>query len=192
MISGAAMVAAPPRTPRRRARSGGFLSDFRDLKPGDPVVHTDHGVGRFIRMTRLGEGESAPELVEIHYAKGGKLFLPVDRLDLLEKYSAGSASASAAARPVGGHELGPAAEARRESHARHRRANSSASTRPAGGPPATRFHAMSRGWRTSRTPSNGPRPRTRRGRFATCSRIWSPRCRWTGCSRATSASGRRR
>ncbi len=102
VISGAAMMAAPPRTPRRRARSGSFLSDFRDLKPGDPVVHTDHGVGRFIRMTRLGEEESAPELVEIHYAKGGKLFLPVDRLDLLEKYSAGSAAGTPPLDRLGG------------------------------------------------------------------------------------------
>ena len=102
VISGAAMVAAPPRTPRRRSRSGSFLSDFRDLKPGDPVVHTDHGVGRFIRMTRLGEEENAPELVEIHYAKGGKLFLPVDRLDLLEKYSAGSAAGAPPLDRLGG------------------------------------------------------------------------------------------
>ena len=93
VISGAAMVAAPPRAPRRRSRSRSFLSDFRDLKPGDPVVHTDHGVGQFIRMTRIGDGEDAPELVEIHYAKGGKLYLPVDRLDLLEKYTAGSGGA---------------------------------------------------------------------------------------------------
>ena len=102
VISGAAMVAAPPRTPRRRARSGSFLSDFRDLKPGDPVVHTDHGVGRFIQMTRLGSGEDAPELVEIHYAKGGKLFLPVDRLDLLEKYTAGSAAGTPPLDRLGG------------------------------------------------------------------------------------------
>jgi transcription-repair coupling factor (superfamily II helicase) len=102
VISGAAMVAAPPRTPRRRARSASFLSDFRDLKPGDPVVHTDHGVGRFIRMTRLGNGDDAPELVEIHYAKGGKLFLPVDRLDLLEKYTAGSAAGAPPLDRLGG------------------------------------------------------------------------------------------
>ena len=102
VISGAAMVAAPPRVTRRRSRSASFLSDFRDLKPGDPVVHTDHGVGRFIRMTRLGEGEGAPELVEIHYAKGAKLFLPVDRLDLLEKYSAGSAAGAPPLDRLGG------------------------------------------------------------------------------------------
>ena len=102
VISGAAMVAAPPRAPRRRSRSSSFLSDFRDLKPGDPVVHTDHGVGRFMRMTRLGEGEDAPELVEIHYARGGKLFLPVDRLDLLEKYTAGSGAGTAPLDRLGG------------------------------------------------------------------------------------------
>ena len=102
VISGAAMVAAPPRAPRHRSRSGSFLSDFRDLKPGDPVVHTDHGVGRFIRMTRLGEEEDAPELVEIHYARGGKLFLPVDRLDLLEKYTVGSAAGTPPLDRLGG------------------------------------------------------------------------------------------
>ena len=102
VISGAAMVAAPPRPPRRRSGSGSFLSDFRDLKPGDPVVHTDHGVGRFIRMTRLGGGEDAPELVEIHYAKGGKLYLPVDRLDLLEKYTAGSGAGTPPLDRLGG------------------------------------------------------------------------------------------
>ncbi len=96
VISGSAMVAAPPRATRSRARRGAFLSDFRDLEPGDPVVHTDHGVGRFVRMTRIGagkgdSGEDAPELVEIHYAAGGKLYLPVERLDLIEKYAAGAA-----------------------------------------------------------------------------------------------------
>ncbi len=88
LISGAAMTAAPPRPPRRTSRMRTFRSDFRDLKPGDPVVHTEHGVGRFIRVTRLHSGRDAAELVEIHYARGGKLFLPMDRLDLLEKYSA--------------------------------------------------------------------------------------------------------
>ena len=102
VISGAAMVAAPPRPPRRRSGSGAFLSDFRDLKPGDPVVHTDHGVGRFVRMTRLGDGDEAPELIEIHYARGGKLFLPVDRLDLLEKYSAGSGAGTPPLDRLGG------------------------------------------------------------------------------------------
>ena len=91
VLSGAALLGAPPRArPARSSRTRGFFSDFRDLKPGDPVVHADHGVGRFVRITRLDSGEGAPELVEIQYAKGARLFVPVDRLDLLDRYSAGS------------------------------------------------------------------------------------------------------
>lgn len=90
VVSGAALLGAPPRARPARSRTRGFFSDFRDLKPGDPVVHTDHGVGRFVRITRLDSGESAPELVEIQYAKGARLFVPVDRLDLLDRYSAGA------------------------------------------------------------------------------------------------------
>ena len=90
VVSGAALLAAPPRArPARSSRTRSFFSDFRDLKPGDPVVHADHGVGRFVRITRLDSGEGAPELVEIQYAKGARLFVPVDRLDLLDRYSAG-------------------------------------------------------------------------------------------------------
>ncbi len=102
VISGAAMVAAPPRKPGRAPGARSFLSDFRDLKPGDPVVHADHGVGRFVRMTRIGDEEDAPELVEIGYARGARLFLPVDRLDLLEKYTAGSAGGAPPLDRLGG------------------------------------------------------------------------------------------
>lgn len=90
VVSGAALLGAPPGARPTRSRTRGFFSDFRDLKPGDPVVHADHGVGRFVRITRLDSGEGAPELVEIQYAKGARLFVPVDRLDLLDRYSAGS------------------------------------------------------------------------------------------------------
>lgn len=89
VVSGAALMGAPPRRRRRPSGTRTFLSDFRDLKPGDPVVHTEHGIGRFLRVTRLESGADAPELVEIGYAKGARLFVPVDRLDLIERYRAG-------------------------------------------------------------------------------------------------------
>ena len=89
VVSGAALMGAPPRMRRRPSGTRTFLSDFRDLKPGDPVVHTEHGIGRFLRVTRLESGADAPELVEIGYAKGARLFVPVDRLDLIERYRAG-------------------------------------------------------------------------------------------------------
>jgi transcription-repair coupling factor (superfamily II helicase) len=76
----------PPRpTARRGLKLGRFLSDFRDLKVGDYVVHTDHGIGVFVGLSKLEEAGS--ELVALEYVGGDKLYVPVDRLDLLEKYS---------------------------------------------------------------------------------------------------------
>jgi transcription-repair coupling factor (superfamily II helicase) len=80
------VFAEPPRPSARRSpKLGRFLSDFRDLNVGDYVVHTDHGIGVFVGLSRLEEGGS--ELVALEYAGGDKLYVPVDRLDLLEKYS---------------------------------------------------------------------------------------------------------
>jgi transcription-repair coupling factor (superfamily II helicase) len=86
------VFAEPPRpTARRGLKLGRFLSDFRDLKVGDYVVHTDHGIGVFIGLSRLasdgGDRSEGAELVALEYLGGDKLYVPVDRLDLLEKYS---------------------------------------------------------------------------------------------------------
>ncbi len=111
MLSGAVLVAAPPRTPAK-SRSRVFASDFRDLKPGDLVVHAEHGVGKFLRITRVGDSPDAPDMVQLEYAKGARLYLPVDRLDLLDKYRA----TSEAARPTLDR-LGGTAWARRKRRA---------------------------------------------------------------------------
>ncbi|MFQ5701070.1 MAG: transcription-repair coupling factor [Acidobacteriota bacterium] len=75
--------------PRRRKRSvlPAFTSDFRDLDPGDLVVHVDHGVGRYEGLTRLeGDGREIDVMV-LSYQGKDKLFIPVTRLDLVQKYS---------------------------------------------------------------------------------------------------------
>jgi transcription-repair coupling factor (superfamily II helicase) len=135
------VFAEPPRpTARRGLKLGRFLSDFRDLKVGDYVVHTDHGIGIFVGLSRLEPSARAQrepqasrgaravgvgphgideepsaraqreprasrearagglgphgtdqsrgtEFVALEYVGGDKLYVPVDRLDLLEKYS---------------------------------------------------------------------------------------------------------
>ncbi|MGE5233391.1 MAG: transcription-repair coupling factor, partial [Acidobacteriota bacterium] len=97
-------VAAPVR--RARPRFGPFLATLRDLRVGDYVVHADHGIGQFVALRALGGGDSeldalppalraaAPpasggetELMEIAYAGGKRLLLPLSRLDLVQKYS---------------------------------------------------------------------------------------------------------
>jgi len=80
----------PPlqRTPgaRKATKLRRFLSDFRDLAVGDFVVHTEHGIGVFTGLKQLAEGD-ASEFVVLEYTGGDKLYVPVDRLDYLEKYS---------------------------------------------------------------------------------------------------------
>ena len=71
----------------RRSATKSFLSDLRDLKVGDHVVHVDHGIGEFVGLTRIAVGDSPHEFMELKYAGGDKLFVPVEHLDLVQKYA---------------------------------------------------------------------------------------------------------
>ena len=74
---------------QRRSVAKSFLSDFRDLKVGDHVVHVDHGVGEFVGLRQLAmpETRGRHEFVELRYSRGDKLFVPVEQLELLQKYT---------------------------------------------------------------------------------------------------------
>ncbi len=72
---------------RRRSATRTFLSDFRDLKVADLVVHVDHGIGRFVGLRRIELGHETQEFMELRYADDDKLFVPVERLDLVQKYT---------------------------------------------------------------------------------------------------------
>ena len=80
---------------RRRSATHAFLSDLRDLKVGDLVVHVDHGIGAFVGLKQIGVGASTSsgqatdvqEFLELRYAGDDKLFVPVERLDLVQKYT---------------------------------------------------------------------------------------------------------
>jgi len=80
---------------RRRSATRTFISDFRDLKVGDLVVHIDNGIGRFVGLKRLdlGPGREPQEFMELRYADDAKLFVPLERLDLVQKYTGGAAPA---------------------------------------------------------------------------------------------------
>jgi transcription-repair coupling factor (superfamily II helicase) len=78
---------------RRKSASRTFLSDFRDLKVGDLVVHVDNGIGRFVGLKKLaagGPGAPEQEFMELRYAGEDKLFVPLERLDLVQKYTGGA------------------------------------------------------------------------------------------------------
>ncbi len=84
----------PARAPVKKIGSklGAFISDFRDLKPGDLVVHIDHGIGRFEGLQTITTQGSEREFMLLVYADDAKLFIPVERLDLVSRYASGETS----------------------------------------------------------------------------------------------------
>src|SRR5262249_25872858 len=92
-------TAAIKREKKRRARAAAFLSDFRDLKVNDFVVHIDHGIARFGGLVTLNLGPTQTsdklkfveqprgEFMLLYYADEAKLYVPVERLDLVQRYS---------------------------------------------------------------------------------------------------------
>src|SRR5439155_296594 len=83
----------PPTSTRiggRKRASEAFVTDLRDLKVGDYIVHVDHGVGRFLGLQRIPFGPTEREVMEIEYSGGGKLLMPMESLNLIQKYSGGT------------------------------------------------------------------------------------------------------
>src|SRR5262249_36784097 len=75
-----------PRRASRRAEH--FISEVTSLMPGDLVVHVDHGIGRFVGLANIEAAGAPHDCLEIHYAGGDKLFLPVENIELLSRYGA--------------------------------------------------------------------------------------------------------
>jgi transcription-repair coupling factor (superfamily II helicase) len=72
----------------RKSKTAAFLSDFRDLKVNDYVVHVDHGIARFAGLQALDLGPNKRgEFMLLYYADDAKLYVPVERLDLVQRYS---------------------------------------------------------------------------------------------------------
>jgi transcription-repair coupling factor (superfamily II helicase) len=85
-------AAARNRPVAKKSRLGAFISDFRDLKPGDYVVHVDHGIGRFEGLQTISSQGAEREFMLLVYAEDSKLFVPVERMDLVSRYSSGEAA----------------------------------------------------------------------------------------------------
>ncbi|MES2564197.1 MAG: transcription-repair coupling factor [Pseudomonadota bacterium] len=81
-----------PRTQRevRRATNEYMLRDLSEVKVGDPVVHEQHGIGRYIGLQSMDLGEGETEFLTLEYAEGAKLYVPVSSLDLISRYSGAS------------------------------------------------------------------------------------------------------
>src|SRR5262249_39141002 len=83
-LFGSSELVAQPGIGRKQA--GAFAADIADVKPGDYVVHTQHGVARFVGLREIAQGESKGDFMLLEYANDAKLYVPLTRLDLVEKY----------------------------------------------------------------------------------------------------------
>ena len=79
------------RQERRRRRADRdpekIIRDLTDLRPGSPVVHEDYGVGRFVSLATLDVGGLTNEFLLLEYADGDKLYVPVNALDRVSRYT---------------------------------------------------------------------------------------------------------
>ncbi|WP_337802423.1 transcription-repair coupling factor, partial [Mitsuokella jalaludinii] len=71
---------------RKHSDYGEKISHFRDIKPGDYVVHESHGIGKYLGVETLDVGGIHKDYLHIQYAGDDKLFVPTDQVGLLQKY----------------------------------------------------------------------------------------------------------
>ena len=72
---------------RGKSKAAAFISDFRDLAVGDYVVHVEHGIARYCGLRVIEEDSGIPlELMILEFADEAKLYVPLTRLDLIQKY----------------------------------------------------------------------------------------------------------
>ena len=74
------------RARRQSKRAENFIAEVTSLAAGDLVVHVDHGIGRFSGLRAIEAAGAPHDCLEIHYAGGDKLFLPVENIELLSRY----------------------------------------------------------------------------------------------------------
>ncbi|GEM80521.1 transcription-repair coupling factor [Vibrio superstes] len=75
---------------KRAVNSDTVIRHLAELKPGQPVVHLDHGIGRYIGLQTLEAGGIKTEYVTLEYLNESKLYVPVSSLNLISRYSGGA------------------------------------------------------------------------------------------------------
>ena len=83
---------ARPRRERdaRRVTPEGLLRDLSEVKIGDPVVHEQHGIGRYLGLQNMDLGDGDTEFLTLEYLGGDRLYVPVSSLNLISRYSGGA------------------------------------------------------------------------------------------------------
>jgi transcription-repair coupling factor (superfamily II helicase) len=91
IITETELYAIPPKTRRARevraTQIDNLLRDLSELKPGDPVVHAQYGVGQYLGLINMDLGDGDTEFLQLEYARADKLYVPVANLHLISRYS---------------------------------------------------------------------------------------------------------
>jgi transcription-repair coupling factor (superfamily II helicase) len=83
LFSSSELIAKPG---SQKSHLATFSPDVLDLKPNDYVVHSEHGVGRFLGLREIAQGENRGDFMLIEYSAGAKLYVPLTRLDLVQRF----------------------------------------------------------------------------------------------------------
>ncbi len=70
----------------KKSKTAAFVSDFRDLHVGDYVVHVEHGIAQYQGLREIEQDGLSIEFMILEFAEGAKLYVPLTRLDLIQKY----------------------------------------------------------------------------------------------------------
>jgi transcription-repair coupling factor (superfamily II helicase) len=85
-----------------KSQLAAFTADMADLKPGDYVVHEAHGIGRFLGTREIAQGDNKGDFMLLEYAGDAKLYVPLARLDLIQKYRGAGEGATPTLDRLGG------------------------------------------------------------------------------------------
>ncbi|HEY4070998.1 MAG TPA: transcription-repair coupling factor, partial [Sphingomicrobium sp.] len=79
---------------RKKKAAAAFLEELATLSPGDLVVHMDHGIGRYEGLTQIPVSKVPHDCVALEYARGDRLYVPVENIELLSRYGSESEGVS--------------------------------------------------------------------------------------------------
>ncbi len=103
-LSDDADVAARPVPARSKSKTAAFVSDFRDLTVGDYVVHVEHGIGRYQGLKEIQQDGLNVEFMVLEFADAARLYVPLTRLDLIQKYRSTDAGPAPVLNKLGGQQ----------------------------------------------------------------------------------------
>ncbi len=87
---------------QNKSAAAAFKADMADLKPGDYIVHVQHGLGRFVGTRSISQGEMAGDFMLLEYSAEAKLYVPLTRLDLIQKFRGAGEGGAPALDRLGG------------------------------------------------------------------------------------------